>query len=109
MPTIQNFALHAFDFPRTGNKEPSRFSFPAAVQDRPGKPRASETEISDNDLAEIQEHDAAKTWFGPDALVVKAEDKAAKAAKADAPVAESSPEHVEDKGSQGFGKKGGGK
>jgi hypothetical protein len=71
MPTIQNFALHGWDFPRTGPVTPSRFAFPAGVAAAGGTVRPSETEIGDNELAEIERHPSAKTWFAADGLVVK--------------------------------------
>ena len=70
MPTIQNFALHAFNFPRKGaGKE--QVSFPAGVAFAPGKVRPSETVVDNETLGEMKEHDTAGDWFGPAALVVK--------------------------------------
>ena len=79
MPTIRNFALHAFDFPRTkrddkgnpiaGNVD--KLSFPAGVNAGNGKVQPSLTEIDDAALAELKDHDTAGDWFGPDALVVE--------------------------------------
>ena len=80
MPTIQNFALHAFDFPQEergpkgeGFPVGTACKFPAAVAFAPGKVRPSETEIDEATLANLKAHDIGGTWFGPAGLVVKAE------------------------------------
>lgn len=87
MPTIQNVALHAFDFPRKGKNE--RIGFPAAVAFAPGKVRPSETVIDSNALAELKEHDIGGVWFGPAGLVVKPESVAETAPETtEAPVAD---------------------
>jgi hypothetical protein len=79
MPILRNFALHAFDFPRTkrddkgnpiaGNAD--RVSFPAGENAGNGKVKPSYTEIDDAALAELKEHDTAGDWFGPNGLVVE--------------------------------------
>lgn len=79
MPILRNFALHAFDFPRTkrdtegnpiaGNAE--RLVFPPGENAGNGKVKPSYTEIDDAALAELKEHDTARDWFGPDGLVVE--------------------------------------
>lgn len=69
MPTIQNFALHDFDFPRTG-KGPTRLLFPAGTAITGGKTSPSETSIDDAHLAEIKASDTAKGWFSDKGLVI---------------------------------------
>jgi len=78
MPTIQNFALHAFDLPPAAPtaespKEKSRLFFPAGVNAGQGKVNPSETSISSEDLARVQGHNIGGAWFGPAGLVVKPE------------------------------------